>query len=246
MARILVIRGGAVGDFIVTLPAIRCLKESIPDCHLAVLGYSSIAQLAVSAGYANEVRSLEHRSMAMLFVPNAQLAPELEEWLKSFTLVISYLYDPDALVRGNMQRLGVRTYLEMPHRVADGAGYAAEQLAAPLAKLALFPEELRPHILLPDAEARQPGRIALHPGSGGERKNWPSEHWIALGRELLQQPMVQSLVLITGEAEQERGTTITSAGVMWQAIIHGLFIVSAIGIAWTDRIMMGSSTKRDH
>ena len=41
-------------------------------------------------------------------------------------------------------------------------------------------------------------------------------------------------------------TTITSAGVMWQAIIHGLFIVSAIGIAWTDRIMMGSSTKRDH
>ncbi len=41
-------------------------------------------------------------------------------------------------------------------------------------------------------------------------------------------------------------TTITSAGVMWQAIIHALFIVSAIGIAWTDRIMMGSSTKRDH
>jgi uncharacterized protein (TIGR00645 family) len=41
-------------------------------------------------------------------------------------------------------------------------------------------------------------------------------------------------------------TSITSTGVMWQAIIHGLFIVSAIGIAWTDRIMMGSSTKRDH
>ncbi len=41
-------------------------------------------------------------------------------------------------------------------------------------------------------------------------------------------------------------TTITSTGVMWQAIIHALFIVSAIGIAWTDRIMMGSSTKRDH
>jgi uncharacterized protein (TIGR00645 family) len=40
-------------------------------------------------------------------------------------------------------------------------------------------------------------------------------------------------------------TSITSAGVMWQTIIHGLFIVSAIGIAWTDRIMMGSSTKRE-
>jgi uncharacterized protein (TIGR00645 family) len=40
-------------------------------------------------------------------------------------------------------------------------------------------------------------------------------------------------------------TSITSAGVMWQAIIHGLFIVSAIGIAWTDRIMTGGASRRD-
>ena len=41
-------------------------------------------------------------------------------------------------------------------------------------------------------------------------------------------------------------TSITSTGVMWQAIIHGLFILSAIGIAWTDRIMTGGASKRDH
>ena len=32
-------------------------------------------------------------------------------------------------------------------------------------------------------------------------------------------------------------TTITAAGVMWQTIIHSVFILSALGIAWTDRIM---------
>jgi uncharacterized protein (TIGR00645 family) len=32
-------------------------------------------------------------------------------------------------------------------------------------------------------------------------------------------------------------TTITTAGVMWQTIIHALFILSAIGIAMTDRLM---------
>ena len=32
-------------------------------------------------------------------------------------------------------------------------------------------------------------------------------------------------------------TTITAAGVMWQTIIHTIFILSAIGIAWTDRLM---------
>jgi uncharacterized protein (TIGR00645 family) len=33
--------------------------------------------------------------------------------------------------------------------------------------------------------------------------------------------------------------TITAEGVMWQTIIHAVFILSALGIAWTDRIMQG-------
>ena len=32
-------------------------------------------------------------------------------------------------------------------------------------------------------------------------------------------------------------TTATSTGVLWQTMIHGAFILSAIGIAWTDRLM---------
>lgn len=34
-----------------------------------------------------------------------------------------------------------------------------------------------------------------------------------------------------------RCSTLTTTGVMWQTIIHVVFILSAIGIAWTDRIM---------
>jgi uncharacterized protein (TIGR00645 family) len=32
-------------------------------------------------------------------------------------------------------------------------------------------------------------------------------------------------------------TTVTASGVMWQTIIHSVFILSALGIAWTDRLM---------
>jgi uncharacterized protein (TIGR00645 family) len=32
-------------------------------------------------------------------------------------------------------------------------------------------------------------------------------------------------------------TTVTAEGVMWQTIIHSVFILSALGIAWTDRLM---------
>jgi uncharacterized protein (TIGR00645 family) len=43
---------------------------------------------------------------------------------------------------------------------------------------------------------------------------------------------------VCGEvAEGVRCATATATGVMWQAIIHGLFILSAIGIAYTDRVM---------
>ena len=41
-------------------------------------------------------------------------------------------------------------------------------------------------------------------------------------------------------------TKVTAAGVMWQTIIHGGFILSAIGIAWTDRLMTHAASRREH
>lgn len=38
---------------------------------------------------------------------------------------------------------------------------------------------------------------------------------------------------------------VTATGVMWQTVIHTIFILSALGIAWTDKVMTGSS-KREH
>jgi ADP-heptose:LPS heptosyltransferase len=193
-----------VGDFILTLPAIRLLRESIPDCELEVLGYPKVAELAITAGYADRVRSLEHRSMALLFVPNARLEEELATWLKSFHLIVSYLFDPDGILRENMQQLGVKTYLDMPQRITDGHGYAANQLAKPLEKIAFFLNDQAPRITHPQAEPRVPNRIAIHPGSGGVKKNWPVANWCQLGPALAEQ---YELALITGEAEWERGTT---------------------------------------
>ena len=40
-------------------------------------------------------------------------------------------------------------------------------------------------------------------------------------------------------------TKVTTVGVMWQTIIHTIFILSALGIAWTDKVMTGSSSKRE-
>ena len=39
------------------------------------------------------------------------------------------------------------------------------------------------------------------------------------------------------------GSTYTEVGVMWQTIIHCVFILSALGIAWTDKLMANAGHK---
>lgn len=41
------------------------------------------------------------------------------------------------------------------------------------------------------------------------------------------------------------GSSYTETGVMWQTIIHCVFILSAIGIAYTDKLMTGVSVRRE-
>lgn len=219
--RILVIRGGAIGDFILTLPAMRLIRESLPACRLEVLGYPGICELALKAGVADSVRSLEHRGMAPLFARAASVTDDVADYFRGFNLVVSYLYDPDGHFRASLERIGVKSLIECPHRVEPGKGHAAAQLARPLQRLAMYLEgeaARRQQIGVPGGVRR---RIAIHPGSGSLAKNWPLEHWIALGRSLAK-PLRASgrrLTLITGEAERERGTTEAITGA-WRDVEH--------------------------
>jgi heptosyltransferase-3 len=213
--RVLVIRGGAVGDFILTLPALRLLREGLPGNSIEVLGYPGIASLAVAAGLADRVRALEHGGMARLFARGATIDPELAAYLAGFNLVISYLYDPDGIFRDNLARAGVKTLLEGPHQVQPGQGHAAVQLARPLERLALFPEDgdwrrpFFPH----QQPAGGERKVALHPGSGSERKNWPLERWLEVADGL--RGAGCRVVWITGEAEEARGVRLPSGWEIW-------------------------------
>ena len=40
-------------------------------------------------------------------------------------------------------------------------------------------------------------------------------------------------------------TNVTFQGVLWQTVIHSVFILSALGIAWTDKLMTGAAHKRE-
>ena len=140
MSRILVIRGGAIGDFILTLPAVRLLRESFPDAHLEILGYKHIVALAEISGYANATRSIEYSGLASFFTRNGELAPDLVAYFSGFQQIVSYLFDPDEIFAGNLRRAGVRNLIVGSPKMTDEE-HAARQLARPLERLALYLED---------------------------------------------------------------------------------------------------------
>jgi len=211
MNRILVIRGGAIGDFILTLPALKALRDARPRAHIEILGYQHIAVLAENRFYAQAVRSIEYGPLARFFARNSGLPTELAEYLGSFDLVVSYLYDPDQIFEINLRRCGVENLICGPARIAEHAGHAARQLARPIEELGIKVVDLSERIFA-STEDRQFAReflaslpqpiVAIHPGSGSEAKNWPLENWLGLFSPGSRFADLERLVVVSGEADE--------------------------------------------
>ncbi len=206
--KILVVRGGAIGDFILTLPVLAALREQFPETHLEVLGYPHIAQLARAGGLVEETRSIEARALASFFARQGELNEELSTYFNSFSIIISYLYDPDDFFKLNVARCSGAQFIQGPHRPDEAEKiHATEVFLKPLERLAVFGADPVPRLKLAPAQngARLAGGrwLGLHPGSGSEAKNWPERNWSELLGLLAAKTDFQ-LLLVGGEAEGER------------------------------------------
>ncbi len=218
MGRILVIRGGAIGDFILTIPAIHLLRTELSDPHVEILGYPSVADLAVEFGFADATRSIERGPVAGFFVPNGELDPEWRRYFASFDLIVSFLYDPDGFFHENLDRAGAKSVVKGIHRIDESRSLcAAAQLAEPLQEIALFPTQT--YVSFGLKRSVEAGLVAIHPGSGSPRKNWGYENWRDAARQLCQQHLARKILVVSGEAESER-------------IGHFLQLLEAEGIAF--------------
>ncbi|MEO8206514.1 MAG: glycosyltransferase family 9 protein [Chthoniobacterales bacterium] len=210
--RILIIRGGAIGDFILTLPAIRLLRQTFPDAYIEVLGYRHITTLAKGI-YVDATRSIEYSAMAGFFNPKSELDSELCAYFSGFQQIISYLYDPDGFFEGNLRRAGV-TNLVSGTPILHEDFHASIQLAEPLKRLGLYltSEDLPAPLTPADTESAEAGkllqaisspRLAIHPGSGGRRKNWPAEKWTKWITRFTDTHPAWNLLILGGESDQE-------------------------------------------
>jgi heptosyltransferase-2 len=228
--KILFIRGGALGDFIVTLPTLRLLRQRWPDAHIEVLGHPRLSEIAVDRYYLNGIRSVDRGPLSAFFTPRAVLDPAWMDYIGSFDLVLSYFYDPDGLFLLNLERCKPGRILTHSPRVPeDFLRPAARHFAGMVEPLGLALADDAASEVFPSPEdaaaARaflnglKPGTrlVAIHPGSGGESKNWPMESWAELGRRLIAAAPQVTLLLVEGEADAKPAQFLLEA---WKDVPH--------------------------
>lgn len=202
--KILVIRGGAIGDFILTLPALAALRQQFPQAHLEVLGYPHIVQLAEAGGLVNRVQPIEALGLASFFARDGELPEDLRDYFSEFNIIVSYLYDPDEIFQTNVKRCAPGQFIVGPHRPDEtDRTHATKVFLKALERLAIFDADEVPRLAVSYQPSTINNQLALHPGSGSERKNWPEEKWAGLIEHLLATTDA-NLLLVGGEAEGER------------------------------------------
>lgn len=240
-----------------TLPAIGALRERWPEAHIEILGYPHIIELASGRHYADATRSIEAKPLSGFFIPTAILDPNLMEYFGSFNLVISYLFDPDCVFANNVRRCGVRQFIEASPRPKEL--HAAAHYCKPLEALAIYVNEPRPR-LFPSEEDRaaasrflqRTGReriVAVHPGSGSEKKNWPAEKFAALCRWLTDEPRhaVSGLLVVQGEAdEQAVGALQTLLESRPVTLARGLKLVELAAVLERCALFLGNDSGISH
>jgi ADP-heptose:LPS heptosyltransferase len=170
--KLLVIRPGAIGDFIVSLPALECLRGD----YLEVWAASANLPLV---RFADRVRAIASTGLDLLGVtePPARLVEEL----RGFDQVISWYGANRPEFRDVVQSMGL-PFQFFPALPPKGAGqHATEFYRSQVRGLVNCPGDAIPRIR---CDVEREDFAVIHPFSGSPRKNWPLEKFRRLAHSL--------------------------------------------------------------
>jgi heptosyltransferase-3 len=194
-----------------TLPTLKALRDAHPRARIEILGYPHIVAVADKRFYADAVRSIEYAALSCFFARGGELPSHLRDYFGGFDLILSYLYDPDQIFENNLRQCGAQEILRGPAKMAPGR-HAVRQLAQPLQEFGINITDLAAKVFPSDQDREFARRflencelpiLALHPGSGSEKKNWPIENWIELVKTSLKaKALFRTIIFVSGEADE--------------------------------------------
>lgn len=210
--QILILRPGAIGDTLLTFPALQALRRQYPAARLTVVGNRAPLALGRAAGLVDDLDAFGADWVADLFGDDP--APALQRRLAAFDLGIVWMHDESAAIdlAERLARAGVRRALPLVSFPAPGSQiHLADHLLATLAPLGVSGPRpvlrLRPRPNIPEESARTsarpapPRRVILHPGAGGRHKRWPADRFAALADRLAAEG--NQISLTCGPADEE-------------------------------------------
>ena len=190
----LVIRGGAVGDFVLTLPLLHAVRRRCPTARVDILGYPAIAELAVRSGFARRIGDIGAPEWAGLFAREGGLARRAADLLRPYDRAVCVWPDGEGVIEANLRAAcegDVHMVNPMP---PEGGGVHAVDFVNEQLRAAGFEDtEATPRLDVSAEDAAwaeawwgggsagRPGMV-IHAGSGGRNKNWPAEGFAELAR----------------------------------------------------------------
>ena len=172
IVRRLIIRPGAIEDFIVSLPALECLREEYCEVWAA-------AANAPLARFADRARAISSTGIDLLAV--TEPPPALVETLRGFDSIVSWYGANRPEFRELVHALDL-PFTFFPALPPDGAGgHAADFYLDQARTLTQCDSDGIPRLR---CETQREDFAVIHPFSGGARKNWPLEKFRALAGQL--------------------------------------------------------------
>lgn len=196
---------GALGDVLLSLPCIHLIRGCNHRIHFA--GRPDIGRLLFGTGLVQEVSSAQGAFYASLYTDSP--APEAAAFLSRFSRAFVFSAKSRPAVASHLQRIitDVKVIITIPESAEcrHAGEFRLQQLSGP--------QELHAHIPVPDIFRKAAmhmlqgmgygghGKIvAVHPGSGGRKKNWPLKNFLELGMKLLVNKE-RSVIFLCGPAE---------------------------------------------
>lgn len=207
MKRLLLLHQGAIGDFLLTLSLIGPFREALDIEHVSTIATSPVARLAAGRSVMDAYISPESIRLHDLYKENESVNDRLAALLGGAEAILNCLSgvgEPvDRAIRryctGRVYSIDPRpreeTLLDRKHITRQWAADLAGQGGPVIGPVP--PQIIHNHSSINKTDGSV---IAIHPGSGGQAKCWPTERFLALA-DRLRPAVIRWLI---GPAERER------------------------------------------